>query len=260
MPSAATNASLSALRWFAALRRRARWRPASTPASAATIPTHCSAPGRSPSKHAREHGDDRAGGDDRRDDAHRPDRERAVEAEHRDRAEQADERCRGRSRWPSTPWKTQDQRERDQAASPGRRARPSRPGACGWPGRRGSPRCPRAATRGAPRRSRARGRRGGACTASSSRRIRSGLVPAASTSSYVSSCSAIAPASSGWPFGQAVDRDRRHVELGDRGAHVARRACRAAARWSGRCAGRRCRCARRPRAGGRAGPSRCRAA
>ena len=192
-------------------------------------PTHCSAPGRSPSSDAREHRDDRAGGDDRRDDAHRPERERAVE---------------GRAPRPTPSRPVSDaghdraaRRRRGRAGSararpgrrPGRRARPSPPGACGSPGRARKSAVPQssdASSAGAPITCSRPPRR--PCTASSSRRIRSGLVPAASTSSSVSSCSAIAPASSGWPCGQVVDRDRRHVELGDRGEHVARRACRAA--------------------------------
>ena len=50
-------------------------------------------------------------------------------------------------------------------------------------------------------------------------------MPAASTSSYVSSCSAIAPASSGWPSG-VVDFHRGHVQLRD-GASTSWPACRA---------------------------------
>ena len=62
---------------------------------------------------AGEHGDDRARGHDRRDDAHRPDRERAVEAEHGDRAEQADEDAGGDGVGVGAA-DQQDQRERDQ--------------------------------------------------------------------------------------------------------------------------------------------------
>jgi hypothetical protein len=44
--------------------------------------------------HARDHRHDRAGGHDRRDDAHRPQRQRAVEREHRDRADGPGQRAR----------------------------------------------------------------------------------------------------------------------------------------------------------------------
>ena len=48
MPSAATKASLSARRWFSAF-PPGSLEASITPVSAATIPSHCSAPGRSPS-------------------------------------------------------------------------------------------------------------------------------------------------------------------------------------------------------------------
>ena len=127
-----------------------------------------------------------------------------------------------------------EQQDRPRARSgpwPGRRTRPAPPGRCGSRGPRGSPRCPTAATPAAPRATLTCSRRPRRpCRRSCSRRIRSGLVPSACTSSSVSSCSAIAPASSGWPVGRSSISDRRACRARRRPRARRWRACRAASR------------------------------
>ena len=106
-------------------------------------------------RQADQHGDRHAGRRDRRDDAHRPDRERAVERDQRDQPE----RRRRSPPTPSTPRRAPSARppapprRASRTRAPARAASPRARGGAGSGSRRGSPTDPTRATR------RARGRR-----------------------------------------------------------------------------------------------------
>ena len=102
-------------------------RAASTmPTIASTIPATWIAPGRSPVGDADEHRDGGAGGRDRRDDAHRPDRQPAVEGRQRRAARHAGA-GRQRRRPEVGERVARGGHERDRRAPPRRPARPAAP-------------------------------------------------------------------------------------------------------------------------------------